>query len=315
MKKSIVAIILLSSFWLMGSLDGSAKGTVKEKVGDNIEDQGSQIALWVRKPGNYSDGHFSQEQPRKIVSLDEIKAKKPFTKFDLQYEKNLSFKGVSLGSLIASFNGLGSGVDLAILHFDNGMGVPLPLSDVDKVDAYIAREIQVKKAWLSDFPELPKDKDFKDPRPLRFVGNKLVVSKGWHPLTNPKEKGDFSPWIYVSSLTGIEFVNEAAYFNQFLVSSDPLMEAGLEVFKQRCQYCHGVRRVGATYGWDFVDPLPTYKQKTPENIFLHVKYPKFDANKRGLMMPPQTSISKKEAEVLWAWMKGAAELKLKPYQP
>lgn len=307
--KLFAVMMLFSVSWLGVTTVGSAKE--KEKGSE----KGSQIAFWVRLPGNYTDGHFSQDPQKKFVNLDDIKSKKSFTKFDLQYEKNLSFKGVPLSSLIASYKDLSPGINMAVLHFDNGMGVPLPLADVDKVDGYIARELQSKKTWSSEFPDLPKDKEYKDPRPLRFVGNKFVVSKGWHPLTNPQEKGDFTPWVYVSSLTGIEFVNEAAYFNQFLVSSDPLQEAGLEVFKQRCQYCHGVRRVGATYGWDFVDPLPTYKQKTPENIFLHVKYPKFDANKRGLMMPPQTTMSKKEAEVLWGWMKGAAELKLRPYKP
>ncbi len=276
---------------------------------------GSQIEMWVRKSGDYTDGHFGHDTPKKLISLEEVASKTSVQRFDLQYGKKVTYRGVSLNQLVADFKDLPSTANLLLLHFDNGMTVPLPVADLNTVDAFVARQIQIQKKWVSDFPDLPKDKEFKDPRPLKFAGNKLVVSKSWHPTVNPHERGEFTPWVYVSSLTGIEFVNETAYFNQFLVATDPLSEAGLGVFKQRCQYCHGARHVGASYGWDFVDPLPVYKQKNPENIFLHVKYPKFDAIKRGLMMPAQTSISKKEAEVLWGWMKDLAELKMKPYLP
>ena len=105
----------------------------------------------------------------------------------------ISLRGVALSQLVADFKDLPSSANLLLLHFDNGMSVPLSLADLNTVDAYVARQIQVQKKWVGDFPELPKDKEFKDPRPLKFAGNKWVVSKSWHPMVNPHEKGEFTP--------------------------------------------------------------------------------------------------------------------------
>src|SRR6476620_7351396 len=53
-----------------------------------------------------------------------------------------------------------------------------------------------------------------------------------------------------------------------------------------CQFCHGVHKVGAKFGWDFVEPTPIWSlHKPPKNLFLHIAYKPLDAAERVLMMP------------------------------
>jgi mono/diheme cytochrome c family protein len=82
---------------------------------------------------------------------------------------------------------------------------------------------------------------------------------------------------------------------------------GLAVFQQSCQFCHGVRKVGAKFGWDFVDPTPIWSyHKPPKTLFLHVAYKPLDAAERGLMMPAMSFMSQDDAALLWQWLKAVA---------
>ncbi len=281
-----------------------------------FSDSGNEIELWTRKAGDYRAPGFIEPIRKVKIDLDKVISKKPMKIFDLQYKKSFTYRAVSLSDLIAQYKDLPSSVDTALLQFDNGMQIPLPLSEQTRVNAYVARKIQVNGKFIADFPELPKqDEERRDPRPLKFLGNKLVVAKSWHPSNQLEGKDTFTPWLYTSALVSIEFVNEKAYFNQFMGKNSAKDSLGSDIFKQRCQFCHGVIGVGAKYGWDFVDPLPIYKQKTVQNLLLHVKYPKWDALQRGLMMPAQKDISENEAQQLWNWMKLVAEEKLQSYKP
>jgi hypothetical protein len=277
---------------------------------------GSNIEMWTRRAGDYRVPGVIEPINKIKVDLDKVLANKPVKLFDLQYKKTFIYKAVALSQLISQYKKLPSYVDTAILQFDNGMHIPVPLSEFSRINAFIARKILVNGKFVSDFPELSKqDEERRDPRPLKFVGNKLVVSKSWHPSNQLEGKDAFTPWLFTSAIVGIEFVNEQAYFNQFLSKNSSAESVGSDIFKQRCQFCHSVIGVGARYGWDFVDPLPIYKQKTVQNLLYHVKYPKWDALQRGLMMPAQKDISENEAQKLWNWMKIMAEEKLQSYKP
>ena len=125
-----------------------------------------------------------------------------------------------------------------------------------------------------------------------FSGNKLVVAVLWHPAVAAAAQPAFSPWRHTDTLTGIELVAAQAYYRQFDVGGGDMVQRGQAVFQQSCQFCHGVRKVGAKFGWDFVEPTPIWSYHRPaKNLFLHVAYKPLDAAERGLMMPAMRFMS------------------------
>ena len=194
------------------------------------------------------------------------------------------------------------------------MIIPVPNTEVWRGKIRLATAYcATKKKCSNDFPKIEKYQEqeiYRDPRPIAFEGNKIVVGE----KSLPELQGvssTFSPWLHATSLIGVEFVNIEPYFKQF----DFGESAGLEVFRHRCQYCHGVRGVGASLGWDYVDPLPVYTLRTAETLLNHVKNKKMQALERGLLMPNQKDVSQQEAKALWQWMKAAATNKIRNYKP
>ena len=288
---------------------------VPRKDGDE-----TKIVFLTRGAGNYAEGTEIKPLSEESVPFASFKPIEK-TMRDVQYGKTKSYRGIPLEPLVTSK--APAGADLALFHFENGMIIPVPLDDggtaLKKIDPFLALSIKLPSGkWSSTFPGLAKrsdDERLKDPRPIGFVGNKIVVSAPWHPFPKLKGETGFSPWYFASSLVSVEYVKQKAYYAQFEVASSPVFDRGMKVFFERCQYCHGVRQIGASFGWDYVDPLPTYKQKQPDHLFNHVKFPKADAMVRGLMMPYQKDMTGQEAKDLWEWMKQEAEGKQKPYSP
>ena len=164
-------------------------------------------------------------------------------------------------------------VDLAILHFANGMAVPIPFRDaavMKRLDPFIARGMETTPRG----PSVPPSSriagralsEAADPRPIVFSGNKLVVAVRWHPAVAAAAQPAFSPWRHIDTLTSIELVASRPYYGQFNVGGGPWAERGLALFKESCQFCHGVRKVGARFGWDFVEPTPIYSYRKPTRI-------------------------------------------------
>lgn len=306
----------LRLFWLVVLFYGvtsteNLMATVSEPSGDI-----SKIRVWVREAGDHREGGLNDPKGVKSVSLKSLKSNQRTLK-DFQYGTPMTYKVLAVKDIIGAA-GLGAGTDLVILHMTNGMIIPLPYGSSDggfgKINPYLATAVKVAGKWSSVFPPLTKPNepknslaDLQDPRPLRFYGNKLVVATGYLPAAIKEGTAGFSPWRFAGSLEGIEFADRAAYYRQYEVEASPEFVKGQVVFEQRCQFCHSTRTIGGRYGWDFVDPLPIYKQKEPTNLLFHVKYPKADALNRGLMMPTQKDITSEEAKALWTWMKAQAE--------
>jgi len=149
-----------------------------------------------------------------------------------------------------------------------------------------------------------------------FSGNKIVVAVLWHPAVAAAAQPTFSPWRHTDTLTGIELVSSKAYYLQFAVGGDDFVPRGQAVFQQSCQFCHGVRKVGAKFGWDFVEPAPIWTvHRQPKNLFLHVAYKPLDAAERGLMMPAMRFMSQDDAALLWRWLKAVASNPTPAYAP
>lgn len=285
---------------------------------------GQSLEIWLRKPGEYADG---TDWPRDHLVTVDLTTKKQTvrTQFDDQYERSVTVRGYDLKSIIADYRkntlsnsrNAGEVVDTVLMHFANKMLIPIGLNSkgaspsIDKMQLFVARQIK-DGSWSEVFPEVVKeDPKYPDPRPLRFDGNKLVVA----PAKGAISSKHLAPWRYADSLVGLEFVNWQAWQQQFLVVDTASVKAGHGEFLERCAPCHGVRRIGARYGWDFVDPLPVIKQKTPETLLAHVKYPKWDALERGLMMPVQKDVTAPEIKNLWSWLEAVANHKPTAYKP
>lgn len=264
-----------------------------------------KIEVWTRSPGQHAFNENPERSKAISLSIDQIvKAKL----FDVQYQKENEYQGNFLHEIVEKYQPA-SPSDTIILHFDNKMIIPLPLSIVQSgaFEIFVASGIKERSNFSKDFPKIVKPSDrLRDPRPLVFSGNKLVVSKAWHPGFSKLIPKGFVPWILAGTLVGIEWIDSAAYRAQFSFGSTSEIAHGLDVYMERCVFCHAVRQVGGRYGWDFVDPLPIYTKRTQATLHAHVAYPKMDALERGLMMPAQPDFTEAEAVALWSWMRAAA---------
>jgi hypothetical protein len=238
---------------------------------------------------------------------------------DLQYAKDAWFKGVELYSALKQFNG-GSNLDLVLLHFQNGMIIPIPRAPSSK----FTTKVWIATAWLDatgkeipgGFPRTARPGIPQGDRvALIFKGNKLIADGLGHPFVPAEQTKWFSPWAHADSLAGIEFANFKAYYNQFSVAETPQQQHGYEASMKRCQFCHGAQGVGAKLGWDFVTPMPLYQRRSPQGIFYHATMATRDAGKHGRRMPTQPDLSPEEADGIWHYMERLAKTGVRPYTP
>jgi len=281
---------------------------------------GSTIEIWVRAPGAAVAGDQPTGIRREVVKLDslpQVEAKR----VDIQYHGAFNYRGIEIRTLLDRYRPP-EGVDLALLHFANGMQIPLALRGDDLARPsssapFLARAMQMHPGApmrVGRFPRVSRPRSgFVDIRPISFAGNKMVVSDDAHPEIPAAAQAVLTPWQQVDSLIGIELVARAAYYAQFDV--DSAAKAGLKLFTQSCQFCHGVRKVGAAFGWDFVEPMPIYDYRGERNLFHHIKYKPLDASARGLQMPALSYMTEDDARNIWLWLKAVGTKPLRPYGP
>ena len=279
------------------------------------------IELYVRKAGSPPSREATVKENPKVVDLD----KEPLESVrltDIQYDGAQRFRAVRLGLIISRYAPPGS-TDLAILHFANGMAVPLPFRDdraMKRLSLYVARGIlpEATKETIAPLPAISrKVENYVDVKPIVFGTNKLVVGDRWHPAVPEREQAALSPWMFVDSLTAIEFVSSAAYFRQFEVNTaSHESREGLAVFMRSCQFCHGARKLGASFGWDFVEPLPiTEVRRSPRALFFHVAYRAKSEQQAGVLMPALQYIDEDDARVLYQWLRDLPARPMPAYAP
>lgn len=271
---------------------------------------GQVLQLWVRPNGNAE---------RRVVTIDlATRNKVEVTREDVQYPgEKFKYRGVSLRSLIDAMERTNR-ADLVLLHFDNGMAVPLPIDDLEllkKLDPFVATELQVNDLWLSTFPMVKKPgAEQRDTRPLKFKANKFVVSSTAHPFTSSAAQADgFTPFFFTGTLTGLEFVRSAEWYRQFDVGVSPQEKAGFARFKSHCQYCHAIRENGGQYGTDFIKAGPVAERVSIHQLYLHVRYRDRDAAEKGQMMPFFRDLSKDDVAALHAWLGALTRARPVPY--
>lgn len=201
------------------------------------DSKGRFIEVWVRG-AQTPEG----EEPRRLQSrrfdLDRI-AKTEVERYDVQYDRVAHYRGIALRSLLDEVRPQAT-VDLAILHFANGMAVPVPFRDRNtmvRLDPFIAREYRASAAAprSTAFPGISKEGGTEDPRPIAFAGNKVVLRDRWHPDVRPNTEATFSPWMKVDTLTDVELVVGAAYYAQFDVGEEPSVRKGFALYRANCQ--------------------------------------------------------------------------------
>lgn len=232
------------------------------------------------------------------VTLSDVKEARLF---DPQYGETRRYLGASLAEVKGVTLEAG---DTALLRFINGMIIPVPRADLGEV--FIATAVEIDGVMSARFPIISrKNGIFVDNRPTVFSGNKVIFSKD--------KRTGFSPWHHADTLSEVEWVNGAAYLEQFRVSEDAT--PGWRVFAARCQFCHSVKSVGSSFGWDFVQPVKLYTYRSRRGLSDHVKYRENDAPQKGVMMPALTDTEQREVDSLWVFMREVAERPLKAYVP
>jgi hypothetical protein len=283
---------------------------------------GEHITLWTRAAGLHSDGR----DPGRIKPMDFDLTKhnmKVVKLADFQYGGRFEYKAVKLLDVIESYHPKVE-TDRILLHFKNGMIIPMPTTngyaDLKKNAAWIAvswRLIKLEghksELWQNRFDDIGRiDERFRDPAPVTFGYNKLVMKSGWHPYVSDEV---FTPFRHADTLIGIEFVSGQAYDRQYVSDKNTEGRKGWQVYFERCQYCHALNKTGPTHGWDFLDPVPIYELKTPENLLYRVKYSFHNAMAMGMQMPRQESVDLQEVTDLWNWLKSFEKVKINAYKP
>ena len=265
-----------------------------------------QITLSRRTAG---PAHRPNHASTVVVDLDTLP---PQTRTVVDHSgKTLIVQGVTLQTLLEKAP-KDDVVDAARLRFKNGTEILVPFAQVPTLNMFIARRLKHsdQAPFTTDFDNVALGQgSWRSPRSLVFSGNRVFVAAAAAP-----PKGHlFSPWGFLDSLVEVELVHEASWQQVFNVSAET--RAGRDVWQSRCQTCHGVRGAGATFGWDFVNPLPLSSWRTPDGLYSHVKAHKIDAAQLGLAMPPQTDVTREETDALHAWMSVLAKKPLAPYTP
>lgn len=312
--KTAAALALFSSLMLSGG--AAAAEEAKGQEGPSV------IALWVREPGSTAASAGARRGNLRLFDLDREKLDDAL-RTDVQYGTQLRMRGVTLGSLINLYRAP-LGVDLAILHFDNGVAIPLPFRDereLKRVDAFVARAVQTdaESPFTSEFPPILKQVDnYIDVRPVEFHGNKVAASSRYHPLVPERDTATFSPWMAAGSLRGIEFVQAAAWYRQLDVEPGSReVRDGMQVFQRTCQFCHGVGGLGARFGIDFLVPQPvTARKPTPRSLFFHVLLrDKGQPGGGGALMPALRHVSEEDVRRLHRFLAALPAHPIAPYQP
>jgi mono/diheme cytochrome c family protein len=233
-------------------------------------------------------------------------------------------RGIPLGSLIAAYAPPAS-VDLALLHFANGMTVPLPFRDprvMARLDPLIARAMSARRDGdlrPGTFPPLAGAPLGGEVSPE--ARNRLVVNERWHPDVSEHALAKFTPWQHVDTLVGIELVDGSAYYGRLDVSGSSAVRAGGRLFRESCQFCHAARGVGGNLGWDFIEPEPIYS----DGWFRHFRSTSDDDSgyrdpatslyahatfrvpgSAGRLMPALRYLTPDDARSLWLWIRAIA---------
>ena len=262
---------------------------------------GIKLPTWERPIGNYKGIENPERKKLKSIFLSNNNARSKLV-FDQHYGKKVNHRLVDLKQKILEVHKkFYSNQDAVLLHFQNKMIIPIGIDKLRKIknSFYLSLGITKGKSGISSFPDINRSTDrVADPRPYKFGNNKLVTGKSIEFAILPHAKRSISFFQQTNTLVGLEFVDAKGYFGQFKVKG-----ATEKLFLGKCQFCHSLEQVGASYGIDFLWPTPLYKNKKDIRIFAQVHANWIDAVERGIRMPAQNDIEKEDIEGFVNWLK------------
>ena len=261
------------------------------------------------------------------VDLDALPSRE-WTGKDAQYDSAMRMRGIPLERLWSA-SPPEAELDLALLHFDDGLLVPVPFRDATYMERAAPQVVRANAANASgpmhpgELVALHRPPTREDLRPVTIHGNKIVVGDPSLPSMLESTRGDLSPWRYADSLHAVELVNRAGWVARF--DAGPSAVPGRDVYVGSCVMCHAVRGVGGAMGWDFVAPYPIYseawmtkfKGENPELtdaseredlpgrtlLALHVRQ---RAGDRTRSMPALRGMTGGQVRALWVWLQAQA---------
>ncbi|MEO6954915.1 MAG: hypothetical protein ABI321_24150 [Polyangia bacterium] len=261
------------------------------------------------------------------VDLDTLPTSE-WTGTDAQYDRTMRMRGVPLEALWSA-SSPAADLDLALLHFDDGLLVPVPFRDAAYMKRAVPRVIRANTANVKtpmhagELVALRRPPTREDLRPVTLHGNKVVVKDAVLPSMLPSTRGDLWPWRYADSLYEVELVNRVGWIARFDAGS--ATTPGRDVYVGSCVLCHAVRGVGGTMGWDFVAPYPIYsdawkKKFKGENPDLTDDLEREELSGRTLLrihvrqragemtrsMPALRGMTELEVGGLWKWLQAQA---------
>ena len=257
------------------------------------------VQIWLRRPAESVTSGGDQRGNLRNVDLAGLTFDTLET-YDIQYEAMGKYRGLHLRDLIAAYKPLPGSIDTLILHFDNGMLIPVTLSMLrgDR-RIFVALEMLRDGKWTSNFPSSIRiAPGSKDERPITFAANKIVVGSDWS-----ASKNQFTPWRHASSLVGIEFVEATGLINSFVQEKATKYQPGKYVYLNRCQFCHAISGQGAHFGPDFTGAFDLEAKKGWEKILAKVSKAESNADAMKHAMPKQSDFSKSDAKELFGWVK------------
>ncbi len=275
-----------------------------------------EVTWYTRTPGQYTDVEHPEKKDERKLILDNKKQQRVKMN-DVQYEAMVDVTGYRFTDL-AAMNDFAKHGDTALLHFGNGMVIPHSLSDTaynTQLDLFVACGY-FDGGRAAPFPRADRSvPEYRDPKPVTFRQNKIVVKTKMHPLHQYPDRSGFTPWRHADSLVAIEIVTMVPYFAQF-APSDQSLGDGLGVYMSRCQYCHGLRKIGASFGWNFTGPWPLHVRRDVDSLLAQVKNDNPRAFETGSVMPHQKDISLTEVQSLWKFVRHMSERpSLNSYEP
>jgi mono/diheme cytochrome c family protein len=275
--------------------------------------QASPVQLWIFSPGAYGGDTEPAPTAKKSIELDALPRQK-VQRLDAQYGATFNYRGVPLRELITHYAPPAQ-VDLLLLYFRNGIVIPLPFRDanvINRLNPFIALEMgpTAQGPFTPRFPSIDKKIGaYVDVPQVMFSDNKLVVSERWHP--DVPAQAEFSPWTMAGSLSEIGFADSRAYYRQLEPSPD--VQKGFDIYRQSCQYCHGVHKIGASFGWDFGQSIDLHPSRnSPMALHFYIQY---RVGKRAALgqMPVLKHITEEQAVELLRWMRAVSTTSPRPY--
>lgn len=292
-------------------------GIVFALLFSNPSAQAAKLQAWVLSAGTYGVGADPAPTAPQTLELDAL-PQRQVQRMDAQYGASFHYRGIPLHEIIAQYAPPAS-ANLVLLYFKNGMVVPLPFRDAEtmnRLSPFVALQMAstAEGPFVPRFPPISKHiEDYADIPQVMFSGNKLVVSERWHPEVPKQAQESFTPWALADSLVALGFADSAAYYRQFEPS--PQVHQGFESYRQSCQFCHGVRKVGASFGWDFGQPVELHPfRQDPNRLYFHIHHR--PENRVSLeQMPVLKFISESQTVQLWRFLRTVSTTAPLPYSP